>query len=498
MITMRSLILCFLVLFLFGCESTEQKQAEAPQIFTHFEPDYANHQNVDEPIPQKQQALLIEEQSTPLKVKNRVVKKRPPKTTDLWVHIANNLHFTVYQNRALKKRIKWYLKQPKYLTTVSKRAAPYLYHIVKKIEQRNLPMEIALLPFVESDFRPTAASSQQAVGVWQLVGATAYHFGIKSDQWYDGRQDVLASTDAALDYLSYLHKRFNGNWLHALAAYNSGEGRVKRAIEKNSKRGKSTDFWSLSLPKETADYVPKLLALSYLVKHPQKGMKQPKLAYKPLTTQMNIGQQFDFSVIAKLSGIGSKQLHAINQGYLKNQSSPNGPHTLLLPIGQEALLKSQFFKSNFAGEYIVKQNDTLYGIAKRYSMSVKALKQLNNKANNFIGIGEKLLVGQPKTLPSSLTIEYKISPYLEPQEDIVIPTIEIDYTVKTGDSLWSISQLYDVPHSDLAKWNKLSASSILKPGSQLVLFIPQAEKPKAKPIKKDLLLDLQKTLNQPR
>ena len=162
------------------------------------------------------------------------------------------------------------------------------------------------------------------------------------------------------------------------------------------------------------------------------------------------------------------------------------------------LLKSQFFKSNFAGEYIVKQNDTLYGIAKRYSMSVKALKQLNNKANNFIGIGEKLLVGQPKTLPSSLTIDYKISPYLEPQEDIVIPTIEIDYTVKTGDSLWSISQLYDVPHSDLAKWNKLSASSILKPGSQLVLFIPQAEKPKAKPIKKDLLLDLQKTLNQPR
>ncbi|TMN81724.1 MULTISPECIES: LysM peptidoglycan-binding domain-containing protein [unclassified Pseudoalteromonas] len=495
---MRSLILCFLGLFLFGCESTEQKQTEAPQIFTHFEPDYANHENVTATVNPEQQTSLIEKNTPSLKLKNRVVKKRPAKTTDLWVHIANNLHFTVYQNRALKKRINWYLKQPKYLTTVSKRAAPYLYHIVKKIEQRNLPMEIALLPFVESDFRPTVASSQQAVGVWQLVGATAYHFGIKSDQWYDGRQDVLASTDAALDYLSYLHKRFNGNWLHALAAYNSGEGRVKRAIEKNTKRGKSTDFRSLSLPKETADYVPKLLALSYLVKHPQKGMKQPKLAYKPLTTQMNIGQQFDFSVIAKLSGIGSKQLHAINQGYLKNQSSPNGPHTLLLPIGQEALLKSQFFKSNFAGEYRVKQNDTLYAIAKRFSMSVKMLKQLNNKTNNFIGVGEKLLVGQPKTLPSSLTIDYKISPYLEHQEDIAIPTIEIDYTVKTGDSLWSISQLYDVPHSDLAKWNKLSASSILKPGRQLVLYIPQAEKPQAQPIKQDLLHDLQKTLNQPR
>lgn len=492
MITMRSLVLCCLGILLFGCQSTEQEPQEAPQIFTHFEPDYTY--DIDEEVAQTPQ---VSEHVTPLQFKKTIVKKRPPKTTDLWVHIANNLHFTVYQNRALKKRISWYAKQPNYLQTVSKRAAPYLYHIVKKIEQKQLPMELALLPFVESDFRPTIASSQQAVGVWQLVGATAHHFGVKSDQWYDGRQDVLASTDAALDYLSYLHKRFDGNWLHALAAYNSGEGRVKRAIEKNKKRGKSTDYWSLSLPKETADYVPKLLALSYLVKHPQKGIKRPKLAYKPFTTQMNIGQQFDFSVIAKLSGIGSKQLHAINQGYLKNQSSPNGPHTLLLPIGQEALLKSQFFKSNFAGEYIVKQNDTLYGIAGRFSMSVKALKQLNNKNNNLIGVGEKLLVGQPKTLPSTLTVDYKISPYLEHQE-IAIPTIEIDYEVKSGDSLWSISQLYDVPHSDLAKWNKLSASSILKPGTQLVLFIPQAEKQKAAPTKKDFLLNLQKTLNQPR
>ena len=212
---------------------------------------------------------------------------------------------------------------------------------------------------------------------------------------------------------------------------------------------------------------------------------------------MNVGQQFDFSVIAKLSGVGSKQLHALNQGYLKNQSSPNGPHSLLLPIGQEALLKSQFFKSNFAGEYIVKKNDTLYSIARRFSMSVSALKQLNGKQNNMIGIGEKLLVGQPKTLPKSLTIDYQISPYLEPQE-VVIPTLEIGYEVKQGDSLWSISQLYEVPHSDLAKWNNLSASSILKPGTQLTLFIPQAEKPKQPQQKQDLLQDLQKSLIQPR
>jgi len=492
---MRGLLVICVIIFLYGCNSTQtQPETDAPQIFTHFEPSYENQIEL-EPVQPKQ--LQQANTAPPVKAKKTIVKKRPAKAKNLWVHIANNLHFTVYQNRALKKRINWYLKQPNYLPTVNKRAAPYLYHIVKKIEQKRLPMELALLPFVESDFRPTIASSQQAVGVWQLVAATAHHFGIKSDQWYDGRQDVLASTDAALEYLSYLHKRFDGDWLHALAAYNSGEGRVKRAIERNKKRGKSTDYFSLKLPKETADYVPKLLALSYLVKHPQKGFKRPKLANKPITTQMNVGQQFDFSVIAKLSGVGSKQLHALNQGYLKNQSSPNGPHSLLLPIGQEALLKSQFFKSNFAGEYIVKKNDTLYSIARRFSMSVSALKQLNGKQNNMIGIGEKLLVGQPKTLPKSLTIDYQISPYLEPQE-VVIPTLEIDYEVKQGDSLWSISQLYEVPHSDLAKWNNLSASSILKPGTQLTLFIPQAEKPKQPQQKQDLLQDLQKSLIQPR
>ena len=335
------------------------------------------------------------------------------------------------------------------------------------------------------------------MGVWQLVAATAHHFGVKSDQWYDGRQDVLASTDAALDYLSYLHKRFDGNWLHALAAYNTGEGRVKRAIKRNQKRGKSTDFWALTLPKETADYVPKLLALSYLVKHPKANFKRPKLPYKALTTSLNVAKQFDFSVMAKLSGMGAKQLHALNRGYLKNQSSPHGPHTLLLPIEQQALLKNRFFKANFAGEYIVKKNDTLYGIARHFGLPLEVLKQLNNKQNNFIGVGEKLILGEPQTLPESLTINYKISPYLEQKEQI-IPTIEVDYHVKPGDNLWNISQLYGVAHSDLARWNKLSASSVLKPGTQLVLFIPQAATPKTTPAKKDLLLDLQNTLNHPR
>lgn len=500
-----------IAILLSGCQSTKLQPAapdveQAPVIFNHFKPSTKNAIAVSTNAKATPPTTTISTELLQPNKKNHTVPS-PYKPTiekshsrsaspDLWQHIADNLHIKIYLNRALNKRIKWYTRQPKYLQIVNERAAPYLYHIVNKVEQRKLPMELALLPFVESDFRPTISSSAQAVGVWQLVAATAHHFGIKSDQWYDGRQDVLASTDAALAYLEYLYKRFDGNWMHALAAYNSGEGRVQRAIANNKKRGKSTDYWSLKLPKETSDYVPKLLALSYLVQNPKLGLIRPKLENKAQTTEFNVGQQFDFSVIANLSGVGRSQLHKLNPGYLKNQSSPNGPHTLLLPLQQQALLSSQFFKSNFTGEYFVKKNDTLYGIAKKFDMPVKKLKMLNNKKTNLIGIGERLLTGQPKTMPGSLTIDYKISPYLDDTQ-VATATITVNYQVKPGDTIWDISQLYDVSHKDLAQWNKLSASSILKPGITLVLHLPQAIKPISQLQNDGLLLGLEKTLKQP-
>ncbi|CAM3860020.1 membrane-bound lytic murein transglycosylase D [Pseudoalteromonas mariniglutinosa NCIMB 1770] len=497
MIFMRSYLLALLMLLLLltGCQTTEQpvEPSDAPQapiIFNHFKPTHTPQPLADSE--QKKQTIKLKAPSQQATKQSQASNR----SQDLWQHIADKLTIKVYLNKALNKRISWYTKQPNYLQIVNERAAPYLYHIVSKIEQRKLPMELALLPFVESDFRPTISSSEQAVGVWQLVGATAHHFGIKSDQWYDGRKDVLASTDAALAYLEYLYKQFDGNWLHALAAYNSGEGRVKRAIAENKKRGKSTDYWTLKLPKETAEYVPKLLALSYLVKHPNRGLTRPKLANKALTTELNIGQQFDFSVIANLSGIGRNQLHKLNPGYLKNQSSPNGPHTLLLPLQQQSLLSSQFFKSNFAGEYTVKKDDTLYSIARRFGLSVEKLKAINHKHSNLIGIGETLMIGQPRTMPDSLTIDYRISPYLE-QNEMAIPTIAIHYQVKPGDTIWGISQLYDVPHSDLAQWNQLNASSILTPGTQLVLHLPQATKTAPQIHNEGLLSELEKTLKQP-
>ncbi len=486
------LLLCIFI-SLQGCQTTkkesQQNQDDQPKIFNHFEPNLSYQEKTSEQLDVSPTAALPSSKVS--------IPASEPTSDDLWQHIANNLSLVFQTNKQTTARVKWYLKQPEYLETVNRRAAPYLYHIVKRVEKQNLPMELALLPFVESDFRPTVRSSEHAVGIWQLVGATAYHFGVQSDQWYDGRQDILASTDAALAYLSYLHKRFNGNWLHALAAYNSGEGRVKKAIKDNKKRGKKTDYWSLSLPKETADYIPKLLALSYLVRHPEKGFKRPKLVNKPLTTEFNVGQQFEFSVIANLSGIGRSQLHKLNPGYLKNQSSPNGPHTLLLPMEQQTILQSKLFRNNFAGQYTVQKDDTLYSIARRFSMSVEALKKLNNKASNLIKVGEQLHLNKPQTIKKSLLVDYKISPYLE-QNEPTIPTIAVDYQVKPGDSIWRISRLYDVPHKDVAMWNKLNATSVLKPGTILTLHLPQAEPTKHNaPASETILSGIESSLKKP-
>ncbi|MCF2857348.1 transglycosylase SLT domain-containing protein [Pseudoalteromonas sp. SMS1] len=451
-----------LTLMLSGCKQTQTQTASKKEVLN---------------------ALLIEVSSAsnpkPTLAVQAVAQPSIPKPfieKDLWQHIALNLQFELSPHPRLKKRIDWYLSQPQYLIKVNTRAAPYLYHIVKKVEQQKLPLELALLPFVESDFRPHAVSKQHAVGAWQLVDATAYHFGLQSNDWYDGRKDVLAATDAALAYLKYLHKTFNGNWLHAIAAYNSGEGRVKSAIKKNRKARKNTHYWHLSLPKETSEYVPKLLALSYLLQHPETGFKRPTLPNQATTTILDVGQEFNFGILANLLQINKQQLHALNPGYLRHQSPTDGPHKVLVPLTEKALMQSAFYREQFSRRYTVKQNDTLYGIARRFSTSVNKIKQLNDKQSNLIIVGERILINQAN-IDRSLTVDYQISPYLQQQVPTQQATIEHHHTIESGDSLWELSLFYKVPLKDLLDWNNLQAASILSPGNVLILHLPAKQAP---------------------
>jgi Soluble lytic murein transglycosylase and related regulatory proteins (some contain LysM/invasin domains) len=194
-------------------------------------------------------------------VSNQPTVLSPQKQEDVWQRISMQLALPVPNNASVRRYRNWYLKYPNHLATVTERATPFLHLIVEKVEARNMPLELALLPVVESSFDQFAYSHGRAAGLWQFVPATGRRFGLEQNWWYDGRRDVVQSTDAALDYLEYLHGMFDGNWLHAIAAYNSGEGRVSRAIQRNEQRGKPTDFWHLDLPKETSSYVPKLIAL---------------------------------------------------------------------------------------------------------------------------------------------------------------------------------------------------------------------------------------------
>jgi membrane-bound lytic murein transglycosylase D len=337
-IRFETVFLWFSLLTLTACQSTS-----TPNPDSNAEPhDIAALFNASTPkykAPEPQLSTPNNEQS----IKN-IPPAKPISYDDLWQEIIAELAFDIVPTPRLQKRINWYLKQPDYLLKVNKRAKPYLFHIAQRVKQKGLPMDLVLLPFVESDFRPKVHSSQSAVGIWQLMDSTAYHFGVTTDEWYDGRQDVLASTDAALDYLVYLYKRFNGDWLHALAAYNTGEGRVKKAIKASKKNGKQGYFWQLKLPNETADYVPKLLALSYLLQAKHPKFKVPKLPNYALTSEVDFAQRFDFSVIASLTEVDKNQLHQLNPGFLQHQSAPNGPHKILLPLTEKQLWQSDFFQ----------------------------------------------------------------------------------------------------------------------------------------------------------
>lgn len=208
----------------------------------------------------------------------------PHTSDDVWQRIRMQLSFASSTHPRVLKRVNWYLQHPNYMHTISNRAEPYLYYLVSEVERRGLPIELALMPLIESDFNAQAYSEKHASGLWQLTPLIAKHYGVTINPWFDGRQDLIQSTGAALDFLTYLHQRFDGDWYHAIAAYNTGEGRVATAIANNRKAGKATDFFSLKLPKQTRHYVPKLLAAAALLK--QQRMHFPAIDNQPAFIQL--------------------------------------------------------------------------------------------------------------------------------------------------------------------------------------------------------------------
>lgn len=400
-----------------------------------------------------------------------------PDYQQLWDRLRAGYGIEHQHHARIDKHLRWYQTHPKYMERVSKRAEKYLFHIVDTVEQHDLPMELALLPIVESAFDPFAYSHGSASGMWQFISSTGKHYGLEQNWWYDGRRDVVAATDAAVRYLAYLHRRFDGNWLHALAAYNAGEGNVRKAIRRNRKLGRPTDFWSLKLPNETKAYVPQLLALSKIVMDPAAHditlTPIPNTAY---FASVDIGSQIDLAQASSLSGVSITDLYQLNPGFNRWATAPSGPHRLLVPVA-----RAQQFRDNLKQlpvtervswhRYTIKNGDSLITIAKKFNTDVATLRDTNNIKGHRIRAGKTLMIPQASksqrayALSSNQRIAKKQAAYGRKPGNH-----KVEYIVRQGDSFWSIAKKYGVGVRELAKWNSMAPKDTLRKNQKLVVW----------------------------
>lgn len=390
---------------------------------------------------------------------------------NLWEAIAEGYGIPEVHDSKVDKNLRWLSNNQRYLDRVTEQSKPYLYYVAKELRENDIPMEMALLPVVESAYNPFATSPSKAAGFWQFMPQTGRNFGLKLHNGYDGRRDLVASTDAAVRYLKRLNTMFDGDWLLTVAAYNAGEGTVSRAIEKNRKQGKGTDFWSLPLSQQTQSYVPQLLALSKVIAHPKKyDLELGEIPNNPYFTMINVSSQIDLAQAARMSDINPQELRNLNAGYSKWLTDPSGPHQVLVPVADAAQFTLNLDKLpkitaiQVAGDYKVKSGDTLGAIAKRFGTSVSALQAANNLKSAQLKIGQSLSI--PGQAPQNSSYALQAEQELAQRSQKNTGTY---YTVKSGDSFWTIAKKHGTSIKNLLKWNELPANATLKPGQKLLV-----------------------------
>lgn len=421
-----------------------------------------------------------------------ITEETPASTTStqvpegLWQRLFTSYQFPDVENERIQSEINWYLKHPEYLARVQKNAAPYLYFIVNEIEKRQLPGELALLPIIESAFRPFAYSHGRASGLWQFIPSTGRYYGLKQNWWYDGRRDVYASTHAALDYLGKLSKRFNGDWFLALASYNAGGGTISKAIRHNKQAGKKSDYWALKLRKETLQYVPKLIAITHILSHAEHyNIDLLAIPNAPHFEKVNTVKQIDLAKASELAEIDIDELYELNPAFNQWATDPQGPHYLLIPIE-----KSERFKQSIAQlpdeqrlkwrRHKIKRGETLSHIANQYRTSVALIKQSNRVTNHAIRAGKYLLI-PTASIDNSLYTHSKSM-----REKAIVDSKRkgqrLQYRVKKGDSFWSIARQHKVSVRQLAKWNAMAPGDTIKPGQKLAIWQATGSVNSASPI----------------
>jgi len=394
----------------------------------------------------------------------------------LWERIRRGFAMPDLENDLVRDREQWYATRPDYIQRMTERSSRYLFHIVEEIERRNMPMELALLPFIESAFNPQAVSSARAAGMWQFMPATGESFDLTQNVFRDDRRDVLASTRAALDYLQQLHDRF-GDWHLALAAYNWGQGSVNRAITRNQRAGLPTRYTDLTMPMETRMYVPKLQAVKNIVARPEAfNLRLPDIGNHPFFDTVVIERDMDVALIARLAEISEADFRALN---------PSLKHPIVMAAGTPNILlpwdSATVFQRNLQAHggplaswtaWVVPSTMTAADAARRVGMDESELRRLNSIPSGMkVRGGSSLLVPRSEQFNRDVDARVADNGHLSLQPEVVLRRVTVK--ARKGENLARLAERYGVSPVSAAGWNKLAVNARLKPGQRITLMLPR-------------------------
>jgi membrane-bound lytic murein transglycosylase D len=396
---------------------------------------------------------------------------------DLWERLRNGFAMPDLENAVVREKMAYYAARPDYLQRIFDRSRIYLYHIVEELEKRNLPTELALLPMVESAFNPMAYSRAHASGLWQFIPGTGRRFDLQQNWWYDGRRDVVESTKAALDYLTFLYE-MHGDWHLALASYNWGEGAVARAIAKNRAAKLPTDYWSLQMPVETRHYIPKLQALKNIIANPAPlGIALGTIPNQPYFATYTKLRDIDVQLAAKLAEMPVEQFIALNPGFSRPIIRAAVTPRIVLPADKIEVFHDNL--SKYDGNSLVswktyhpKKGETFESIAKRFGMTMAQLKEVNGIGPRVRAVPSLLVVPSSRAALETRKLPLMYAP------PIPVVMRRIFHTVKAGETAVSIARRYGVSAEDIKRWNP---GSRIAPGQKVALEVRAAPKGKPRP-----------------
>lgn len=409
----------------------------------------------------------------------------PPR--DMWDRIRRGFAIPNLYDERTEQWTQYYAERAKSVYRMSERASRYLYYIVDEIERRGLPTELALLPFIESAYNPTAYSHAKASGLWQFIPSTGLHYNLKQDHWRDQRRDPIASTHAALDYLNYLYD-FQGDWYLALASYNWGEGSVRRAIERNVDQGLDTDYLSLRMPDETRNYIPKLQAIKNLIADPARyGLTLPVIENEPYFTTVSDMPTLSVTDAARLAEMSIEDFQALNASFNHPVILAEHKHTLLLPMDKalvfHANLKTQQDTLDQWKTYQAQRGESYSSIAKKFDITIEQLRALNGISKRQTrAVAQTLVVPVRGSSNTGLRLAAHQPPAAAARppaaaagSDIAVrrsPTVRT-HTVRRGETLFSLARRYNTSVDALRKLNNLKGSNLQQgkrlrvPGTQV-------------------------------